>query len=380
MSLPPRHFLFLFATGAVVSLAVWVLVQGYGTSGPFPGAPVTRALERSVEGRSPYDPGSPSSSQAPLTPQEFAALREKLVALEAGWDGSPPVPRELLALVNEVVSRAPFSPGMLEILDLDDSDELVFTASVLRDVVEDRLTRSGSTALRQRLVEVIQNDDSDYFPAKEWHLSAGKGCTTEEYARLSETVADPKLRRELAEGHALGLVSVDASRAVEVALDHDRKEQANTGRLYPDLTTRVFEHLPPATDFALLESLLPRGIEPNSGDRMRVLLATRWSHVDPAGASAWILSHQDDVPPGALGGIAGGFDQNEPGPALEWTATFPPGKYYDTAAFYVVMKYSRGILNETGALREMVSKIQDPGQREQAQALLSGGFPLPADN
>ncbi len=363
----------------IAGTAVWLMTKGGGPAVETPAAPVLQALQR-VPQAGPLHP--PRPAPVPFTAAEFTALKERLAALDAEWDGNPPVPPELLKLAGELVDRAPFSAEMTGILDMDAEGKLNHMAGVIRDVMADRLKQPGSAALRLRLVETTRdNPNSGFYPVEEWHLSAGEGCDPAEYRALGATVTDVNLRRLLTTGQAMGLARTHPEEAIALALAQPRSPREDAVRggvsvarglavMNGDqgsyLLTRVIDNLQPGADFRALEALLPQdgaGERSGAGDSYRQQLLVKWGAADPAASAAWVLAHTAEVPVRAMSDMVDYFGYGNPDAAAAWIRAFPPGKYYDAAALNAAPMYGN-IRPE--AFREILSLVQDPDVRRLA--------------
>ncbi len=349
---------------------VWILKKGDDIT-PEPSAtPVLRALRRAPMEGSP-SPARPAP--VPFTPAEFTALKERLAALDAEWDGKPPVPPELLKLTGELVDRAPFSPEMSEILDMDAEGTLHHMAGLLRDVMADRLKEPGSATLRLHLVEHIRDHpNGGFYPVEEWLPSAGAGCDSREFQTLAEAVKNPGLALLLEAGYLPALARTQPAEAVRCAMGRGDGviEQLRAGRvdspqitvfsvgyLTPTMLSRVIDSLPPETDFRGIADQVLMNSEVYNRDSFRQQLAVKWGEVDPAASAAWILDHQKQVPVWAVPRMVQYFDQGKPDAFIAWVRAFPPGRYYDAAALHGIALHG---ISRPVEFREILSRVQNP--------------------
>ncbi len=358
----------LAAATAAAGLAVWVLVQGYGSFLVTPAAPVTRALGRYAAGQSPgFSPPSP----APLTDGEFAALKETLVALDG-----PPASSELIALLNELVDREPFSPRMLELLEMRFGSEVSFPSGLLLWVLEKRLAMPGATALRLRMADAIREYPAGVFSFQiSWCRSAGEGCSREEYTALREMINGSKSRWALDEGRSVALARRDPAEAVTFAMALSRE---SGGHVIPSwhLLNTVLDNIPPDTELAAIDTVLDgEGTlhDPFNVDSPRGILAAKWALKDPAESVAYILAHAETLPSTSMEAIVRGFGaDNAPG-AVAWVRAFPPGEYYDAAVEALSVGHASSVPWET--LQELAFKMRDGEKRATVLAAGNPGSP-----
>ena len=192
---------------------------------------------------------------------------------------------------------------------------------------------------------------------EKWSYAAGHGCPPELWNAFITALADRKCVQSAVFGRDFELVKTDPIAALSSTVAQlDKKIVTDRmGLVLFDL----MRELPPGSDFAELEKILP----PDEPDDPfpRMTLFEKWGAEDPAAAANYILANPGRVSPSLMTSVALDLLKKNPAVGIEWIQNIPEGPYFDAAAISGVMFTAVSFPDQA---RELASLITDPEIRK----------------
>ncbi|MGJ8644180.1 MAG: hypothetical protein ACSHX9_12295 [Luteolibacter sp.] len=296
-----------------------------------------------------------------MSEEEFIQLKcelEEHAANCTGW-----ISPEFESFIDRLLNELGFSQEMLEVLKLIEDPKYSSAKRAIHAALKELLQDPASTAERRSLVLVAGEPGWSEFSEKLcWHV--GEVCSQEEYDKLVRLSSAPSVIADLELGSNLSLVGSDPVAAVASTLAYYRERKS--GAL--TILDQLFQRLPPETDFAAVDALLPPSQrEKDTPHWQHASLISAWGRADPSAAANYIVDNSDQFPPEMMVYVVAPYARDHTKNAIIWVQEFPPGPYFDAAVSAVVDQIGDTRFDKA---RELAARIGDPEIRNNSLRMI----------
>lgn len=238
--------------------------------------------------------------------------------------------------------------------------------NVVESRVEGLFKSDLAAEARQSLVDLPNKPSADSINYRmQLSREAGEGCPPDEFQAFSAALADPICSQEAYFGQQVALAKTDPTGALKATIAELGKGiRSNTSS---DSINHLIRALPPQTDFAEIDGLLPH-TEPTGPDLSSTYaytssgLINQWSKSDPSAAAHHIMEHPDRYPVSKIGTPVGELLTKDLATGIEWIQELPEGPYFDQAASVAITRLIDG--GKPQEAHVLASQIGDPELRK----------------
>jgi hypothetical protein len=339
-----------------------------------------RTRDRANEQTSPRGSDSASTSTAPRPESKARPARTspdshrdspQLIALKKRWLALKELDPNQATEESYTERNKLSEESARTLLCSEDAIELILflREKNIDNVVESRIEKLFKSDLaadaRQSLVDLLNKPSADGTNYR-MHFSrlAGEGCPPDEFQAFSAALADPICSQEAFFGQQVALAKTDPTGALKATIaEVEKGTRSNTSS---DSINRLISALPPQTDFAEIDSLLPH-TEPTGPELsstyayMSSGLVNQWSKSDPSAAAHHIMEHPDRYPVSKIETPVMEILSKDLATGIEWIQELPEGPYFDQAASVAITRLMDARKPQEAHL--LASQIGDPELR-----------------
>ena len=312
-----------------------------------------------------------NSARFPPRDRKTAATLEKIknrwLAIIPQFTGI--ISDEERALARESVRELGCSIETIRLLEFLDSN-CRGASGLINKAVSDLFRSDKAAEARNGLSTLPDLRSSDGVRYRDaWGYEAGKGCSLEEFTKLSKDL-----------GHSPDTLSALLGYNSEMSKNEPAQAFSSTvtAMLSDRSSSLVFigiqeqiKNLPDNAPFNQLESMLPAENTEMGKDEAfqhaRSELFRKWGQIDPAGASNYVIANPERIGPKAISRIAAQVMLKNALDGFQWVQEFPDGPYFDAAASASIPYMNQEYPKEA---TELASMISDPKLREESLKMI----------